>query len=227
MFFDLEGCMENKLKLCFLLALDIIFSIILIPILGKYRGIEVIAWTLSCLYFLLLTFSVYFVIKKMKERKYCIILILSVAVVISSYWLYEPLKSKVVTFGKLHFEIEYHSHDPRHSVMEDNYDWLIKKYNNPVLTTIGELKSECSLDSYKYSVSIEPKKIELGDDTQVWVYASVYNDYNVDDIVFLYDELEPSQVDIKIKTHFKIKKAYGSSAGTCDLVVLSIVPVDQ
>jgi len=169
------------------------------------------------------------VISKQKERKYLIALpIVLVFLVILSYWLYEPIKSHIVTAGIEHYEIEYHSYDPIQYPNDDNYDWMIEEYKKPVLTTIGDLRNKISVEKPDtYAISIKPMEIELDNDTRIWVYATVYEHHVANPKVFLYDKLKVSQDSIEIKTHFKVLGHRSSSLDEMDIVVLSIIPADQ
>ncbi len=221
--------MISKHKLSFLIVLDIVISIILIPIIGRYRGVETLSWIMSIICVLLGLYIIYYVISKQKERKYLIALpIVLIFMVILSYWLYEPIKSHIITAGLEHYEIEYYSFDPVDYPNEDNYDWMIEKYRKPVITTFGELKNEVSFEQPDIpSVSIKPTIIHLDDNTRVWVLATVAEDHIVDSLVFIYDKLNVSPDNIVVSTHFKTLRHYASSASKSDIIVLSIIPADQ
>ena len=221
--------MKSKQKLCFFIALNIIISIILIPIIGRYRGVETLSWILGSICILLGLYIVYYLICKRKEHIFlAIIPIVLIFIVISSYWLYEPIKSRVVTAGIEHYEIEYHSYDSTYYPNDENYDWMIEDYKNPVLTTIGDLKTKIPIEQPDtYVISIKPREIELDDDVHIWVYATVYEHHIANPKVFLYDNLKVSQNSIEIKTHFKVLGHRSSSLDEMNIVVLSIVPADQ
>lgn len=220
--------MKKLVSLFFYVSIDILLVISIFPLICDYKRMEIYYWLLIIVY-LLINFYLCLFRKYSSRKKKNIIATLVVVtnVLLIGFRMNAPIRSKIETFGIEHYEIEYFSSNSVSMRGQKNYEAQIDKYSFPQLTTIKQLKEEFSFDGNKYPVSIRSTNIDLDDDAEVWAYVSVYRNYVVDSILFVYNNIEFSVSGMTIDTDFKVLKRYASSAGKNDIVVLSIIPTKQ
>ena len=133
--------------------------------------------------------------------------------------------------GVMHYELEYYSY-PYTVGAGDNchYDSVVKKYLTPKLTTVAALKKEFPFSEATKANATIKRGINLNDSDEIWVYASCINDYQGRKVKLIYDELNISDKELDIKTHFKVinSESYIESyLEKSRFIVLSIIPVNQ
>lgn len=138
--------------------------------------------------------------------------------------LYQNLKYRDV----IHYEIEYHSYDLNEVTLEKNYDKMHEKYKIPLKVTWGEFKNDFGYDEEDIkSSAIYEDEIMINDSEEIWVYSSCYKDYTNEILLFEYDQLEINEGSVEIKTHFEVLEGASHTGTLKDLIIVSIIPVNQ
>ena len=125
-----------------------------------------------------------------------------------------------------HYEIEFSTGGLGKELEE--YSSSIEKFSVPQIITIKELKDEFPIETVEHHPdSIPYMEIPLNDDERVYVYVTVSDEQTLEDVLFEYDELGLTPDGINIRTHFEIIDDFSGCVATSNLIVVSIIPVDQ
>lgn len=121
----------------------------------------------------------------------------------------------------------------------DYYD-VTEKYVVPQKTTIFELKKDFPFEESCHIVTkkLRSQRIELDDETEIWVYASYKDNCAYHEYKYTYDLLNITKDQLEIKTHFEdlydfYPKPDGNGivpdAGMSDyrIIVVTIIPIEQ
>lgn len=140
-----------------------------------------------------------------------------------------PVKQDVTDLWWIgeNYEMEYIS-SYNGSWREKNYDEALYKYLVPIKTTYGELEKDFPKEKRnKNAYSIPNQEIAISSDTEIWVYASYYDDFSGEKVSFRYDKIDVFEEGIEIKTTFEKSEQPGSEMEKKRLIVLSLIPVNQ
>lgn len=123
------------------------------------------------------------------------------------------------------YELEY-------TVSEDDYlnDWkykkAAKKYEIPTKTTVKQLSKDIKFDNRNIDTVCTPfKRFDLSMDEEIWVYSSMFYNYNGEKIQFIYDDINIYKDSVEIKTHFNSTNNTGAKGQL--IIVFSVIPVNQ
>lgn len=223
-----KASIKNAVSILLIVVVDILLVIAIFPLVCDYKRMEIYYWLFISIYILSILYMCLFRKYSSRKKKYAIVALVIVVNIISiGLRMSALIKSRLETFDIEHYEIEYFSSNPVSVYNQNNYGLQIDKYKTPLLTTVEELKEDFSFVGNKNPVSVKSTDVELEDDVEVWAYVSVYRNYKADSIVFVYNDLNVDADTMIVDTDFKTLKVYSSSVGETDIVVLSIIPIEQ
>ena len=214
-----------------LLVIDLIISIAMIPIICHHEDMEDIFGISVVVYVALLVFTIYTL--NFGERKHVIgdvillVIIGSLSLGCMKYDSFmESIRPKEVTDGIEHYELEFWSSNHESEGLR-NFDFEIHKYDEPILTTVGEMKKDFPLEySNKNLYSICKQQFDLEDDVRVWVLVTS-TVITSERIQFVYNDLKVNPEGIDISTEFRIVTPPKASLGKSVILVVSVIPADQ
>lgn len=129
--------------------------------------------------------------------------------------------------GGENYELEFLV-DGRNSFEYKRYKKLVKEYEEPKKTTVGQLNKEIQIINRNSNPICTPmNKFELLDNEEIWVYASCLDNYNGEKIRFVYDDINIYEDSLEIKTRFEGANNTNINNGDQSIIVFSIIPVNQ
>lgn len=242
---------DVKKKLIHLYIANIVASIVILPILSYgiktiymffYRGRITFSCLFVCsilLYLILVIVEIHLIIKSFVNRKaLCFIPIILMCLVLVGTFLpssYEEIRKDLFIFYQNikysdieHYELEYRSYNQNEVLNKKNYDSKMIKYETLTETTWGELINDFPLEESRNEPdTIKLKKPNLQDNEKIWVYLSCYKDFTNEVLFFEYNKLELEGEDLSIETHFRKINGANHSETSKDLIVISIIPMNQ